>query len=124
MDWPPKIGKPLPRAAEAVGVREKLLGYSLDPTHGHGWAKARGFERILGIAIEDVDYLEAEIRSEILPAPVGAVRNRPPYGIHCEVRVEIRGLGDKSDRVVWATTGWEFAFPGAAPRMTTAYLKP
>ncbi len=105
-------------------MREKLVGYSLDILHRDGGPKARGFERILGITIEDVDYLEAEILTGILTEPVGAVRDRPPYGIHCEVRVAIRGLGDKSDRLVEATTGWEFAFPDAPPRMTTAYLKP
>jgi hypothetical protein len=105
-------------------VREKLTGYSLDMAHEHGGAKARSFERILGISIEDVGHLEAEIRTGVLTAPVRAVRDRSPYGIHCEVRVAIRGLGNKSDRVVEAATGWEFAFPGAAPRMTTAYLKP
>jgi uncharacterized protein DUF6883 len=124
MDWPPKIGVPLPRAAEALGVREKLVGYSLDIAHEQGGPKARGFERILGITIKEIDHLEAEIRTGILTAPVEAVRDRPPYGIHCEVRVAIRGLGDKRERIVGATTGWELAFPGAAPRLTTAYLRP
>lgn len=124
MAWPPKLGEPLPRAAEAVGVRDKLVGYSLDVTHKRGGTKARGFERILGITIRDIDYLESVIRRGILVAPISAVRVRAQYGIHCEVRIEIHGLGDKRTRTIRAITGWEFAYAGAAPRMTTAYLRP
>jgi hypothetical protein len=32
----------LPRAAEALGVREKLADYSLEVTHEDGGPKARG----------------------------------------------------------------------------------
>lgn len=124
MQWLPKLGEPLPRAAEAVGIREKLLAYSLDATHEHGGPKARGFEQILGITIDHVDYLEVEIRVGILTAPVSDVRMRPPFGVQCEVRIQVRGLGEKNNRTVEAITGWEFAHAGTAPRMTTAYLKP
>lgn len=66
MSWPPRIGELLPRAADAYGVREKLIGYSLDWAHKDGGPKARGFEQILGITISDVDYLEARIRVGIV----------------------------------------------------------
>lgn len=124
MSWPPMLGEPLPRAAEAVGVREKLINYSLDVGHERGGTKARGFKRILGITIRDIDYLEEAIRRAILTAPVSAVRAQTRYGIHCEVRIEIRGLRDKRARAVTAITGWELAYADAVPRMTTAYLRP
>jgi hypothetical protein len=47
------VGDLLPRAAEAFGVRYKLETYSLDVTNKAGAPKARGFELILGIRIED-----------------------------------------------------------------------
>lgn len=62
MTWPPKAGEPLPWAAEAIGVRRKLVGYSLNSTHEDGGPKARGFELILGITVDDVDHLESAIR--------------------------------------------------------------
>ena len=105
-------------------MRRKLVGYSLNTTHERGGSKARGFERILGITIENVVYLEAAIRDGILTTPVGAVRVRPPFGIHCEVRVVVPGIGDKRGRASEAITVWEFAYEGDAPRMTNAYLKP
>jgi hypothetical protein len=65
--WPPKAGELLPRGAEAIGVRGKLVGYSLNPAHKRGGSKARGFERILGITIEDLGYLEAAVQAGFLP---------------------------------------------------------
>jgi hypothetical protein len=49
------VGELLPRGAEAVGVRHKLATYSLNSAHEDGGPKARGFKRILGIAIDDID---------------------------------------------------------------------
>jgi hypothetical protein len=124
MTWPPKVGEPLPRAGEATGVREKLIDYSLNTAHKRGRTKARGFERILGITIKDIDYLEATIREGILVMPVRSMRIRASCYFQCEVRVPIRGLGERRVRTVEAVTAWEFAHSSAAPRITTAYLRP
>ena len=123
MAWPPKVGDPLPRAAEAVGARRKLVTYSLDATHKSGGPKARGFELILGITVRDVDYLEGAIQTGALLVAVSAVRNRLPYGFVCEVRIPVRGLGAKSGRTVTVTTGWMLDNPGAAPRLVNAYIR-
>ena len=85
MHWPPKAGELLPRAAEVVGVREKLADYSLNPAHREGGPKARGFERILGITVEDLSYLEAAVQAGILSVPVSSVRYNLPYGFNCVV---------------------------------------
>jgi len=124
MTRPPSIGEPLPRAAEAVGLRRKLSTYSLDPAHESGVPKARGFELILGITIRDIGYLEGAIQTGALMAPVSGVRIRPPYGVHCEVRVPVRGLGAKAGRVIEVRTAWELAVADAAPRLVTAFLGP
>jgi hypothetical protein len=121
--WPPQIGAPLPRAAEAVGAHRKLTTYSLDTAHKRGGSKARGFELILGITIENVGYLEGAIQTGILMTPISGVRIRPPYGIHCEVKIPVRGLGAKTERVTEVTTVWELANAGAAPRLVNAYIK-
>jgi Domain of unknown function (DUF6883) len=66
-----------PRAEEAVNVREKLLGYSLNAAHKDGGPKARAFERILGITTADIEYLEAAIFAGIAEVPIGSVRHNP-----------------------------------------------
>jgi len=73
MAWPPQVGEILPRAGAPIGIRRKLTGYSLNRAHSTGGPKAQGFALILGITTRDTDYLESEIRSGILNAPVRAV---------------------------------------------------
>jgi hypothetical protein len=121
--WPPEPGEALPRAAEAWGVCEKLAGYSLDTAHESGGPKARGFELILGITLKDIEHLATAILSGIRETPISSVRMRPPYGVHCEVRVGVRGLGTKRGRVVEVTTAWELTDTEAAPRLVNAYIK-
>lgn len=122
--WPPQVGKPLPLAGEAFGVRRKLATYSLDPANEVGGSKARGFERILGITIEDIDYLEGAIQTGILVVPVSAVRDNPPWGPKCVVTVPLRGRGEKQTRIVNVRTVWEIASSRVPPRLVNAYLKP
>jgi hypothetical protein len=120
----PIVGEPLPRAAEAFGVRYKLETYSLDIAHKHGGPKARGFMLILGIAIEAIDYLEAQILARVLDTPICEVRDNGPYGIKCVVDMPIGGVGAKANRVVNVRTVWSFDQPGAPPRLVNAYPKP
>src|SRR5659263_359754 len=109
MGWPPKAGELLARAEEASGVREKLSGYSLNMAHKDGGPKARGFERILGITIADIDYLEAAIFTAITREPIGSVRHNPPYGYNCVVEFLLGGRGEKSGRSVELRTVWRIA---------------
>lgn len=124
MAWPPQVGKPLPGAANAIGVRQKLMSYSLNAAHERGGPKARGFERILGIAIDHIDHLEAEIQAGILVAPIKATRRAIPTGFNCVVEVPVRGLGLKRERLIAVRTAWLIPKPGGAPHMTTAFPKP
>lgn len=80
MAWPPRPGELLPRAEEAFGVRHKLMTYSLVKNHHSGGAKAKGFERILGITSETVEHLESEILRGILVRPIALVRSSSPFG--------------------------------------------
>jgi hypothetical protein len=118
----PKAGESLPRGAEAFGVRVKLAKYSLDVNHKDGGPKARGFERILGITIEDIDYLEGAIYTGVVLVPVSEVRDNTPWGIKCTVIVPVRGLGAKSGRIVDVRTVWQFYEPGGPPRLVSAYI--
>jgi hypothetical protein len=124
MGWPPKVGELLPRAEEAVGVREKLAGYSLNRGHKDGGAKARGFEQILGITLESISYLEAQIHLGIRQMPMSSVRKNEPYGINCVVEFPLQGIGDLSDRSVNLRTIWLVRADGMPPRLLSALLKP
>jgi hypothetical protein len=121
---PPRAGELLPRAAEAFGVRHKLETYSLDTTHEVGGPKAKGFELILGITIEAIDYLEAQIMARVLETPIREIREKPPYGVNCVVELSIRGIGARSQRVVNVRTVWQLAEPGEKPRLVSAYPRP
>lgn len=124
MGWPPQVGELLPRAEEAFGIREKLMTYSLVTSHRSGGSKARGFESILGITLETVDHLEAEILRSILISPIVAVREDHPFGIACAVDCPVRGVGNLGHRMAPVRTAWIFSNPGSAPRLTSAYPKP
>ncbi len=122
MTWPPEIGKPLPRAVDAHGVRGKLAGYSLDLEHTDGGDKASAFDRILGITAGDVEYLANALITGLASTPTRAVRQNPPHGLLCEVRISVRGLGAKADRIATVLTAWEIRYDGDAPRLVTAYI--
>jgi|SRR5579884_346011 len=120
MAWPPEIGEPLPRAAEAYGVHDKLARYSLKP--GHPSAKAEAFERILAITAADLEYLADALLSGVRTAPVSRVRAAPEYGFHCEVVVQVGGLRDRADRVASVITAWQIRREDDPPRLITAYV--
>jgi hypothetical protein len=122
--WLPRVGQPLPRASEAVGIRRKLILYSLNTSHESGRHKAAGFERILGITVDDVDYVEAEIRRAIIATPVKSARDCAPYGVNAVVEVPLRGLRAKNDRVVNVRTVWLLIGPGHPPQLTSTFPRP
>jgi hypothetical protein len=105
-------------------VRYKLTTYSLAASHRSGGPKARGFERILGITIDSVEYLEEAILTSLLTAPIIAVRDNRPFGLTCVVDCPVRGIGEFKARVVPVRTAWIFSEPVSAPRLTSAYPKP
>jgi hypothetical protein len=120
----PVVGALLPRAAEAFGLRTKLATYSLDVTHEKGRPKARGFELILGITIEAIDYLETQILARILDTPIGEVRDNPPHGVNCVVDIQVRGIGAKARRVITIRTIWIIGATGDPPRLVSAFPRP
>jgi hypothetical protein len=96
----------------------------LDLTHKRGGPKARGFELILGITIDGIEYLEAQILTRILDTPVHEVRDNTPYGVTCTVDIQVSGIGAKASRIVNVRTVWAYDLPDAPPRLVNAYPKP
>lgn len=93
-------------------------------TSPSGGTRRLDFERILGITSDDIDYLEAAIRTAIIMAPVTATRDRAPYGINAVVEICVSGLRRKRDRLVRIRTVWRMAGPGYPPQLTTAFPRP
>jgi hypothetical protein len=100
------------------------MTYCLDRDNKFGAPKARGFALILGITIEDIDYLAEAILSGILSNPMSAVRDRAPHGFNCVVEVPVRGIGRKKDRAVGVRTVWRVTKPDSPPRLATAFPRP
>jgi uncharacterized protein DUF6883 len=104
-------------------VRDKLARYSLDLEHRDGGPKAVLFRAALGITAADVDYLAESLLAGIRVTPIRAIRENPPFGYHCEVRIGVRGLRARSDRTLPVLTSWQVVHEGAPPRLVTAYIK-
>jgi hypothetical protein len=120
--WPPLIGKPLPFADEAFGIAEKLAAYCLNLNHEVGGHKARRFQRLLGIGASDVVYLADVLQRDVLNAPITDIRDNTPFGLLCEVRIPVAGLGDRRSSVFNVVTSWELRHAKDAPRLVTAYI--
>jgi acyl-CoA synthetase (NDP forming) len=79
---------------------------------------------VLGITIDAIDYLEAQILARVLDTPVSDVRDSPPYGVKYVVDIQVPGIGAKADRVATVRTAWIISARGDQPRLVTAYLNP
>src|ERR1700679_1786365 len=80
----PKIGDPLPRAAEAWFEPSKWSEW-IFAGRGHGpqWT------RVLHVDLGDVDLVWEVIARRVLTAPVSRVRDLGAYGLNCEVNVRV-----------------------------------
>jgi hypothetical protein len=123
VSWPPSIGELLPRAGDACGIESKLRAYSLNQQHETGSHKARVFRRMLGIALDDVEYLTDQLSTGVLGVSIIATRDNAPYGVLCEVLVPVTGIGAAVGRTVSVTTSWEYRSPEDAPRLVSAYIE-
>jgi hypothetical protein len=121
---PPAVGALLPHGAQVTGVRHKLETYVLDIAHKDGGPKALGFKLILGVTIDAIDYLEAQIVAGVLRTPINEIRDNAPYGVNCVVDIPVPGIGAKADRLVEVRTIWEIKDAATPPRLVTAYPKP
>lgn len=123
MPWPPEVGELLQHRTEPLGIEYKLRTYSLVHAHEVGGPKANGFLVMLGINLESIDYLVAEIQAGITHTPISKVELKRTGGYGCTVKFRIAGVGRYSHRWAWLTTGWRLDGPGARPHLATAYLR-
>lgn len=113
--WPPKIGEPFPRAQDAWYEWSKFEDWILgDKGHGADWAS------VFRVRLEDWEIVWEAIVEATAGASIREVRDREPFGIACEAKVQLV-LGSRSAPV---KLSWHYAFPGDAPRLVTAYPTP
>lgn len=112
MGWPPQVGDPLPRAADAWCVHEKWVDWILAADgHGPEWAK------VLQVEPDEWELAWQALKGAVLEAAIRTVRSLDAGGVTCSVRVELT-IGERTAPVVSA---WHYSEPGAAPPLVTAY---
>jgi hypothetical protein len=109
--WPPAVGGPLPRAADAYTTPEKLVWILAVHGHGQEWA------RVFRIGENDAQRLWQAISHAVLDASIYRVIDREPNGVVCGVEMELTIAA----RVATVRTSWHYEKAGEAPRLVTAY---
>ena len=110
--WPPPVGQPLPRAAEAYAAPEKLAWILSEDGHGREW------ERVLRIGAEDADRFWEAIAQAVIGARIFKVTEE--FGIVCGVEVSLT-IGRRTAN---ARIFWHYERASDAPRLVTAYPRP
>ncbi|MGB7684607.1 MAG: DUF6883 domain-containing protein [Solirubrobacterales bacterium] len=112
MEWPPRVGEALPRAADAWCAQEKWLAWILaDDGHGPEWA------RVLQVEADEWELAWKALKEAVREVAIETVRSLDAGGVSCGVTVELT-IGKRTAPVLSA---WHYAEPSAAPRLVTAY---
>ncbi len=113
--WPPKVGDPLPRAAEAWSEPSKWTEWILAGRgHGSQWAT------VLHVNLGDVDLVWEAISQGVLADAVSRIRDLGIYGLNCEVNIRVT-IHRRSAPV---RTIWHYGAPDSQPRLVSAYPTP
>ncbi len=107
----------LPNPEKAIVSFEKLEGYSLTPHHAEGQHKAMVFRSALGIGLEDVKILHAEL-TQVLLTQEAVPRDRNPYGQKYQIDFEMT----QDDRQAIIRSVWMVRDDEDFPRFITCYI--
>lgn len=102
----------------AVGIDNKLLGYSLNKANETGKHKAVVFQSALGYNTDNYMELVQEIRKGLSRYRAVSI-GKTEYGEKFTVYMLVKGANGHYAKV---KTGWIFDSGSTAPRMTTAYV--
>jgi hypothetical protein len=82
--------------------QRKLTDYALNPHNERGQHKARVFEQVLGLTLENYTALLRLLESQALNGPAEIIRE-DRFGRHVRVDIEVTGL---TGQVAVIRTGW------------------
>jgi hypothetical protein len=107
----------LPNFEHAVVEVTKLRDYSLDPLHDVGKHKARVFQAVLGITIDDAEWL----REKLLRAAHEEEAVAAPPSIFGEKYI-IDTLIMRGERKAVVRAAWIIEYGTDFPRLTSCYV--
>jgi len=114
VQWPPRIGEPLPGAEDAWCTQTKLIDWVLG-VKGH----ADEWRRVFQVEVEDAELVWGSIAKAVRSARITGVRGQgsaTSYSVLVELRI--------NDRAAPVLTAWHYQDAKAPPRLVTAYPKP
>jgi hypothetical protein len=103
---------------ERADLGTKLEEYSLNLTHRHGQHKARVFQSVLGISIDNADVLRAALRRAAAESDAAVPRGHNGYGAEYELRFPLTTA--KGSATV--LSGWIVRDGEGFPRLTTCFI--
>jgi hypothetical protein len=107
----------LPNADCAIIPIEKLIGYCLNPEHPKGKHKAKVFQSVLGITLENADRLYELVRQSAIAGEVVQERSTH-FGQEFKVDLTIPGLGQVQLRTLWIISS-----ESTIPQLVSAFIK-
>lgn len=108
----------LPNAELAYVPLEKLVNYALSKEHPVGKHKAMIFEAVLGITVNDAEFLRSLILEAVLVNDATLTRS-DRFGSRFQMEFDVESYG----RVARVVTAWIIETDEISPRMTTCYIK-
>ncbi len=108
----------LPNAEFAEVPIEKLRDYALNPEHPVGKHKARVFQLVLGLTVDDAAFLKDKILLAVLENEAILTRH-DEYGKRFNMEFELENKG----RSATIMTAWILVENELAPRLTSCYVK-
>jgi hypothetical protein len=106
----------LPNADNAIIAQDKLVQCLLNTTHRKGGSKAK-LLLAMGYTPENCQQLEADIRSQHLPADI-AESEQSDYGARYDIVAPLTG---PAGRTVVFRSVWQIDVGTEAPRLITMY---
>jgi len=105
-----------------VVPKEKLTEYILNPDHDEGKHKAHLFKTLLGIELDDWEYLSVQFELGLINSQPLSLRDVKEYGDehHLQFEVHMPIIG-RNEEVMVVRTAWKIV-DGGPPSLVTAYL--
>lgn len=108
----------LPNGDRAIIPIQKLTGYCLNPEHPKGKHKARVFQSVLGITVENADRLYELVKQAAIGGEI--VQEQPTaFGQEFKVDWTIPDTNGRQLRTIWI-----IPLDATEPQLVSAFIKP